>query len=246
MSRSPGWSALLSLADEQWGLLTTQQVEGAGVAWSTLARQARTGVLERVAHGVYRVRGAGEADHLGLRAAWVQLAPAVPVWERTPAQGVVSHRSGAELYGLGELAADSHEFTLPERRQSRRRDVRLHRGDVGDGWIWLRGLPVTRPYRIAADLLADQEDPGAVGQVIADALRGVYDYADVVADAIAPYAAAHGLRRGDGVGLLGWLLDLTGDPERHAWLARAREGKHEHNEVHGALQRDEPHARAAG
>ena len=50
---------------------------------------------------------------------------------------------------------------------------RLHHRQVADGeWISLRGLPVTRPARIAADLLADREDPEAVAQIVADAIRG--------------------------------------------------------------------------
>lgn len=222
MSRSESWATVLSLAEEQWGLVTKQQVEATGVAWSTLARRASTGSLERVAHGVYRIRGTVEPEFLELRAAWLQLAPATPAWERTIDQGVVSHRSAAALYGIGHLSADIHEFTLPNRKQSRRDDVRLHRGHLPEnGWITLQGLPVTRPFQIAADLLAEREDPGAVGQLIADALRPVYDYPGTIASAIAPYAAAHGLRRGDGLGLLRWLLDLTGDPERQTWLDEA-------------------------
>jgi hypothetical protein len=158
-----------------------------------------------------------------LRAAWLQLSPQTPAWERRPEDGVVSHRSAAALYEIGPLPADVHEFTLPRRKQTRRADVRLHRGDVGDRWIRLRGLPVTRPSRIAADMLADREDPGAVSQVIADALRAVYDYPATVAESIAPYAVSHGLRRGDGFGLLRWLLDLSGDPERTVWLDEALE-----------------------
>jgi hypothetical protein len=57
-------------------------------------------------------------------------------------------------------------------------------------------MPVTRPSRIAADLLDDKEDPEAVAQVIADAIRPVYDYAGAFADALAPYAASFGLSRG--------------------------------------------------
>ena len=38
-------------------------------------------------------------------------------------------------------------------------------------WASLGGLPVTRPQRTAADLLRSREDPEAVAQVIADALR---------------------------------------------------------------------------
>jgi Transcriptional regulator, AbiEi antitoxin len=221
MASSEGWATVLSIADEQWGLVTTQQVDATGVAWSTLSRQLRSGRLERVAHGVYRVRGAGEVDHLALRAAWLQLRPAVPAWERSPEGGVVSHRSAAALYGIGHLPADVHEFTLARRRQTRRADVRLHRGDVDDAWIDLRGLLVTRPSRIAADLLAERADPGAVAQLISDALRDGYDDPSTVASAIAPYATTYGMRRGDGLAVLRWLLELSGDTDREAWLQAA-------------------------
>jgi hypothetical protein len=53
----------------------------------------------------------------------------------------------------------------------------------------LHGLPVTRPSRIAADLLGDIEDPEAVAYVVADALRAADDYPGTFADALAPYAA---------------------------------------------------------
>ena len=99
----------------------------------------------------------------------------------------MSHRSAAALYGLGHLPADRHEFTLPVRRQSRRPDVRLHHRQVADAeWISLRGLPVTLPARIAADLIADREDPEAVGHVVGDAIRGVFDYPGSFVDALAP------------------------------------------------------------
>ena len=216
--------ALADLAEEQWGLFTRRQAEATGMAWTTLSRLVSDGAVERVAHGVYRLRGAPPPDDLALRAAWLQLAPDIPAWERTPAQGVVSHRSAAALYRLGDLPADVHSFTLPVRRQSRRSDVRLHHRPLAEReWITLRGLPVTRPSRIAADLLAEREDPGAVARIVADALRGVYDYPGAVAKALAPHAASFGLSRGDGLGLLGWLLDLSGDPEQATWLNEARE-----------------------
>jgi hypothetical protein len=214
---------LAGIAEDQWGLVTRRQAEGAGISPATLQRLAGESVLERVAQGVYRLAGAPMPDHLELRAAWLQLAPDVPAWERTPREGVVSHRSAAAVYGLGDLPADRHEFTLPVRRQSRRSDVRLHQREVADSeWIALRGLPLTRPARIAADLLADREDPEAVGHVIADAIRAVYDYPGTFADALAPHAVKFRLRRHDGVALLGWLLDLVGDPETAKWMAEAR------------------------
>jgi hypothetical protein len=211
------------VAEDQWGLITRRQAEAAGVSQATLHRLAKTGILDRVAHGVYRLAGVPPPDFLDLRAAWLQLAPEVPAWERTPEQGVVSHRSAAALYGLGHLPADRHEFTLPERRQSRRSDVRLHHRTVRpDEWIALHGMPVTRPSRIAADLLGDKEDPESIAQVIADALRHVYDYPGAFAETLAPHAASFGLRRGDGIALFRWLLDTGGDPEASRWIEEAR------------------------
>lgn len=85
------------------------------------------------------------------------------------------------------------------------------------------GLPVTRPSRTTVDLLATHEEPETVGHVITDTLRGGHDDPPTIAVALAPYAARYGFRRGDGVALLGWLLDLAGDPARRAWMEKARE-----------------------
>jgi predicted transcriptional regulator of viral defense system len=211
------------LAEGQWGLLTRAQAEAAGLAWSTLSRLAADdAVLERLGRGVYRLRGVAADELTPLRAAWLQLAPTTPAWERSIDQGVVSHRSAAAAYGAGELPADRHEFTLPARRQTRRRDVRLHRATLRtEEVIWVRGLPVTRPARIAADLLTEREDPEAIGRVVADALRTAYDDPAAVRDAIAPYASRYGLPAGDGTALLAWLLEPIGDVDAAAWLAEA-------------------------
>jgi predicted transcriptional regulator of viral defense system len=201
-----------AVAEDQWGLVTRRQVEKAGVSPATVQRLADNSVLERVTHGVYRLAGAPVPEQLALRAAWLQLAPDVPAWERGPAHGVVSHRSAAAVYGLGHFPADEHDFVLSRRRQTRRPDVRLHRGRLERrDWTTFRGLPVTRPARIASDLLSQREDPEGVGHVIADALRWGYDDAGAFAGALAPHAARFGLPRGDGWALLRWLLDLAGD-----------------------------------
>lgn len=223
MPQTSTLSKLSGIAEEQWGFVTRRQAEDAGVSPATIKRMIRDGALERTGPAVYHLAGAPEPDHVPLRSAWLQLAPDTLVWQRRPEQGVVSHRSAAAMYGLGHLPADTHEFILPERRQVRRSDVRIHRGKLNDDeWIILRGLPVTRPSRIAADLLADREDPEAVGHVVADALRGLNDYAGAFVETLAPHAAGFGLRRGDGVAVLRWLLDLVGDPETAKWMEDAR------------------------
>ena len=125
------------------------------------------------------------------------------------------------MYGLGHLAADEHEFTVPVRRQTRRPDVRIHVCPLHDDeWASQGGLLATRPQRTAADLLGSREDPEAVAQVVADALRRGSASPGEFAAALAASAAAHGFRRRDGVSLLQWLLDLTGDPDGSRWIAR--------------------------
>jgi hypothetical protein len=219
---------LSDLAEEQWGLITRREAEAAGISQATITRLASSGVLDRVAHGVYRLAGSPPADHQELRAAWLQLDPETPIWERRPEQGVVSHRSAAALYGIGHLPADRHEFILPRRRQTRRPDVRLHVAQLqGDEWILLHGMPTTRPSRIAADMLTEREDPEAVGYVIADAIREMYDYPGTFVGTLAPYAARFRLRKGDGMAVLRWLLGLVSEHDADAWLAEAAASEEE-------------------
>ena len=217
-------SRLALIAEDQWGLVTRRQAAAGGVSPATLQRLSADGsILERVAHGVYHLAGAPVSDHAQLRAAWLQLAPETLAWERTADQGVVSHRSAAAVHGLGHLPADRHEFTLPGRRQVRRSDVRVHRRKLdADEWQVLLGLPVTIPSRVIPDLLAEHEDPEAVGHVAADALRSASDCAGTFAATLAPHAAQFGLRGGDGLALLRWLLDLVGDPETRSWIDDAQ------------------------
>jgi predicted transcriptional regulator of viral defense system len=224
MARYSTLSRLAQIAEDQWGLVTRRQAERAGLSAATFQRfSADDSILDRVGYGVYRLPGTPMADDLPMRAAWLQLAPDVMAWERSPEQGVISHRSAARLYDLGHLPADRHEFTVPTRKQSRRPDIRLHHRPLESGeWTRLRGLPVTRPSRTASDLLYDREDPEAVAHVVADAIRGAYDYPGIFADALAPHAARFGLRRGDGLALLRWLLELVGDPQTAKWMEEAR------------------------
>ena len=217
---------IIELSEGQWGLITRRQAIQAGVPPASFARLLERGLLERVAHGTYRVRGAGEVDHLELRAAWLQLDPDRPAWKRLddPDAAVASHTSAASLYGVGELRPDIHEFTSPRRWQTRRQDVRIHRGQVPDAdRIVLRGLPVTRAGRMIADLLDDHVEPSAIARITFEVIENTHDYPGVVAEKIAPYAASFRLKAGDGVALLEHLLDLAGGRlDRETILAEAR------------------------
>lgn len=224
MPTPPTLTRLADLATDQWGLVTRRQAERAGIPRRTFDRLASDeGLLERVARGVYRLSTAPVPDHMELRAAWLQLAPASPAWSRGPAQGVVSHRSAAALYGLGDLPADRHDFIVNTRKQTRRKDVRLHHQSLARAeWMTVAGMPTTLPSRLVSDLLYDHEDPEALGRIIADAIRKVFDYPAAFAEKLAPHATRFGFRRNDGLALLRWFLDLVDDPDGPAWIQEAQ------------------------
>ena len=190
-------SPLGAVAAEQWGLFTTAQAERVGVSSQQLARLAGQGVIERVRHGVYRVAGAPPAvvDHV--RTAWLALRPADTATQRlageraggsgagTGEMEVVSHRTAAALYGLGDLDSDRAEFTVPSRRQSRDPDVRFHLATLGAReWTVVDGLPVTTVERTLVDLARDHLDGGHLAGVVRDAVTTLHVEPNVVARVI--------------------------------------------------------------
>ena len=114
---------------------------------------------------------------------------------------------------------------MPRRHQTRRPDVRIHVRPVGDGeWAHVDGLPVTRPRRIAADLIQAPGRPGS-GSAGHHGGRQARRWTPraAFAGALAPHARPYGFRQGDGLALLRWLLDLTCDPERDRWADGIRQ-----------------------
>ena len=226
MVQASTYSRLSEIAEDQWGLITRSQAKKAGISPSTLNHlMARGGFLERVSHGVYRLHGTPNPDHIELRAAWIQLAPQTPAWARTSKQGVISHRSAASVYGIGDFTADRHEFTLAKRRQSRRRDVRIHQRAIkNEDCRKVSGLLITRPSRLVSDLLYDHEEPDAVAEVITDAIRGSIEEPAEFVRPLASHALSHGFRRNNGLAVLRWLLELTENSDGPHWLTQARQG----------------------
>lgn len=195
------------IAAAQWGLVTSRQAIDAGVRYAELDRLCRDGALDRMAFGVYRVGGAPRVDLLELCVAWLQLEPGVEAEMRGVASGVVSHTSAARVYGVGDFEPDRYEFTTPVRRRTRRHDVKIHTARVDDAEMeWIDQLPVTRPPRILADLLADRQDGDHLAQVIVDTLdRGLASEEELSA-AAAPYAAAYGLSGASGMEFIDHLV----------------------------------------
>ena len=60
-----------------------------------------------------------------------------------------------------------------------------------------------------------------MAQVVADAIRQVYDYPSTFAETLAPFADRFHFRRDDGLAVLRWLLSVAGDPDTTRWLKEA-------------------------
>jgi hypothetical protein len=214
MNRREFERAVVDLAEGQWGLLTAAQARLSGVSRVQLTRLVDAGFLVRLAHGVYALRGAAGIEHLELRAAWLGLEPERMAADRLRnlADGaVVSHASAARLHQLGDLEADRYEFTLGERKQSRRSDLRLHRGALrADDVVVVAGLPVMKPERVVVDLLADHHDGDHVARVLAGAVASRSIDLKLLAPRLEPFAARFGFPAGAGERVLDHLLELGG------------------------------------
>ena len=152
--------ALSRLASRQHGLFSTEQARTVGLSSSSLERRTRSGRLEHLAPGVYRVAGAPET--------WHQLALTACLTE----YGAASHRTAASLLGLDGFPARIVEVVT--KRWSRRPNprVRVHESlDIKDGDVTERmAIPVTTVARTIIDLGA-VVPAHRVEQAFDDALR---------------------------------------------------------------------------
>ena len=185
---------LADITASQWGMVTARQAEAVGVGHLELSRLARGGHLERLEHGIYRDSGA-PADHLEyLRAAWLSTEPDHLAGDRLRDREngvVISGRSAATVHRIGDLREGAHEFTSPDRRQTRRPDIRYRKRILPHDAVVVRdGLPVVTPEQTILDLINDGEDLTLIAQAVRDATNDRLDQ-----DAIASRLTATDARR---------------------------------------------------
>ena len=171
--RPPIGARLSDLAESQQGYFTRAQAIREDVDDMDLQRAVRSGAVQRLDHGVYRIAGAGYDPHQRLRVMWLRLAPGLSPRARTLRPHLwVSHRSAAALFDLGVAIADVPEF-ISDRRLQTRAAVRIHvrSGGLDRGeWTVHDGFTVTTPARTLVDLAADRMDGGHLGRIASDAL----------------------------------------------------------------------------
>ncbi len=136
------YNQLAELAGENYGYLTTEQVEDAGIDPHRLLELARRGQLERRAHALYRL----------------PLIPPTPLdayreatlWPRG-IEGVISHASALDLYELGGANPARIHLTLPRSHRPRRKVPRqyvLHHEDLAPAEMRAyEGIPAVTPAK---------------------------------------------------------------------------------------------------
>ena len=110
---------LAELAGQFGGIFTAAAARELGLSSGALAHHTRTGAVEHVGRGVYRVAGFPPSPNDRL----VALAAALG------GGAVASHETALKLYGVSDVAPSRLHFTLPRWRRyvgTRQPDVQIH------------------------------------------------------------------------------------------------------------------------
>jgi predicted transcriptional regulator of viral defense system len=140
---------LYPLAERRAGYVTTAQAAEVGVSRQQLSYLARTGSLERVAHGIYRLRR--------FPAQRFEDVIVACLWAGTDA--VASHDTALAVYELTDAMPAVVHVSVPHPFRGKRPGVVIHTAPLGDGDRTERGgVPVTTVERTITDVLARSDD----------------------------------------------------------------------------------------
>ncbi len=162
---------LYEIALGQAGYFTAAQARDAGVLQVRLSQLHKSGDIERVSRGVYRlarfpISPIGEYVEASL---WPQV-------RRPDVRGVISHDSALAVYGLSDASPAKIHLTLPQDMRVRRtvpRHLVVHYADLAptDVRQVAGGIPATTPERTIRDVHAAHIGPALVRQAIEDGRR---------------------------------------------------------------------------
>lgn len=164
---------LVTLAEENDGLVTAEQARSAGVTDSVLARLVQRERIERIARGVYRIPffPPGRFSQYREAVLWAKA-------NRGPANVAVSHATALAVYGVSDANPNSIHLTVPKSARLRRqkpKNVIVHHDDLTRSDITVHeGLPLTTISKTVTDLLASSGRIDLLRQAISDARREGY------------------------------------------------------------------------
>ena len=208
-------SALKEIAEitaSQWGFVTTAQAEKRQVSKLEMSRLAKSGLIERVTHGVYRDAGAPSSEFDEVRAHWLAARPFDLAEDRIAAPEhdfVASGATAAWLQGLGDIAPNRIEFVAETRKQTAYKFVQFRMAKMSRDDITLaQGLPVQTPAAAVLELIRQRTDLTLVAQIMSDAQGRITDMANF-SERINAISKDYAFPRDGGQGLVDLLNRLS-------------------------------------
>jgi predicted transcriptional regulator of viral defense system len=132
------FKTLFELAEDNYGFVTVDQARRAGIRPQRLAEMARRGALRHEGIGLYRLEPfpAHELDSYKKATLWPY-----------GVEGVLSHETALELYGLSDVNPAKIHMTVPKHYRVRHREVpplyQLHHEHLDERDVTrYEGLPV--------------------------------------------------------------------------------------------------------
>lgn len=201
---------LAEVAEQRWGLVTTEQAAAVGVSRNALTRLTASGALTRVGQGVYRMAGAPELEHEGIYATWLALGGATrPATNEGVYPVVAAGVTATILHGIGDFYSEQADFIVPARRGTRLSARLRVRSLTAAEVTFAESVPTLTVERTIADLVKLWTDRS----LVADALFSAYEQGMFVrpwqlVEYLEPLAGPAGFR--DGTDFAADLLTLAG------------------------------------
>lgn len=189
-------SSIIEIAEFE-GVFTTAQAARLDISRDALHDACKSGRLERIAHGAYRLMGSGFEETDELFALWKLTAPKLFAHERLAHwDGIcVGGSSAAYLNGMGDFHLSPYRFYSKKRINSRNPSARFGIRDIDRKDVSVeRGIPVTRPERTIFDIMLDREDPSLIVDALHDAANPnrSFNYARLQEMLVEKYGMAKG------------------------------------------------------
>ena len=162
---NPTHFQLYEIAESQAGYFSAAQARQAGFSSQLLSYHARTGLVERVSRGTYRLRRFPGSPHEDLFNAQLRAGP----------DSVISHDSALALYELSDVLPSEVHVTVPRTASRRRAGMRQHTNRLTSEDVTGReGLRVTTVSRTIADVARSGLSEDRILQAIEEAIdRGL-------------------------------------------------------------------------
>ena len=192
------------LAERRLGLVTAKWLYEAGISSSQRDALVKSGYLEGVFRGVYRVAGAPSFDSMDILAQWMRLGD--NEYSNDAPQLVAAGATAAYLHTIGDMWPDPYEFLTAQPRRTRDPNVVLRREPIDPNDVTtVKGVPCLTPIATLVDLVKICGDLSLVGDAVRDARwrRYLNEYTEPeFVRRLGPFAEENGLPVGDGKLLL--------------------------------------------